>query len=1160
MFNDDVYEIKQDKVYYEQGFNINYVDALSAANDVKINNYSSIYLTNLKLDEEIFTVNELKDVQDDYITYIAYRNPGDGYLLNFDLTNSYNVNDVHSYSFVLCSEVTDISRTYFEIETLTETYCRIKRRENGKTYYLVYDGESPVSSNFYFTTSFDAADYEYPNLTRKDIFSYVLDKQGYAVFLKRFGGITYILGVDSSTIDFTLYKYDSSFNYLTEKTLFGVKLIDNLISTKPNTSWVSYNTDNLNDIKINNSKSAYNLKNNNIVHIEYNNIDNINKMSMNVMKLKNQHTRKNMSHRGNANIEGADYLPSPFFREYSTLITGNNEERGYINMGFNYVFYNQDYLVEAGKSTLLTTPSSIFPYTQLNINDSSFVKDGSLYSTTPVLADKIYKSEESLNNNLKGNYLVTWLSGSNNYPIWVDRYYFPNIATVKSALSGNPIFTPTFSNPTNQIAYDNQSSIQNEPYYDVLSNFIILPNEKYVYERVGNDFLLNYIDSFTNKVQYDFNSYINTYGNLVPVSATALEFDGNKIVSVPIDSVNRSGSFSLFFELAGNWKQNTSYIFGSLVDAGFAIYNDERVTPFLYLRNDRSVFVTNKNNTLLYSLSFDSTVLDIITENHLNDYFVTTAKNDVYKVGSDGAVKEKYTISTVVDPLTTGYVSYINYSKHGDSIYFLTTPTGEYVELNTNNGALVTGVATSFIPTTGIDFRSIYKYNNTVYAFNGDRNIVKDNTLYNLVSNITIDSYNLDISGTKEFFTTSKSVINDFNVDNDGKVYVLHNANKLAIIDKNRKLLSDNTLTPGYSGRKIDFYSDFTGGRQFYPIILMSDSFAQNYMISYTNELSTAPTQLTYITNYQQEFNYAGTFAAVYTPENDPEGGPEITSVSSVLSTTSASPTSVEDLQLFQIVGNPFGGAQTPDEQVSVDSRANNEYTTYLTLNKQQTLTNYNAYINNVSYKTLNFKLVLKNIYDTTDVTSINYTISLDSMSDYSNSLLIMYDDKEGNYDIYINGNKVFNYVVDKSKYTFNVILNNSLILGSLGFYNNVPISQFVKIPGYLYGKGYAVSNFRYFDSRLNEEQIRGIFLQNSGVGDTYITIPCDQRNNAETIKSIFKFTQPYAKSNSINLLIKNSGITNVTLQREISANIIATLSDVLPGDSDINEIKFINY
>jgi hypothetical protein len=1129
--NDDVFAIKQHVISYEHGFNINYTDGFKEAADVKINNYSSLYLTNLKTDDEIFTFNELKDTQDDYITYIAYRSPGGDYLLYFDDVNTYTIPGTHSFSLTLSSEVVDTSRTYFEIETITDTFCRIKRRQNEVNYYLAYNNESPVSSKFYFTTATNVN----ANISNPDIFSYVLDDQGFAIFVKRYNSDTYILGIDPITIQFVLYPYTTSFNYLTQNTLFGVQLIDNIIKPKVNTSFVSYDTDTLNDLSINQSKSIFGLKNNNIIHLQYNDITDINEVRVNVIKAKNQHTNKNILSRGNSNITTSNNLPAPFFREYTSLNTGNSEEGGYDDINLNYVFYNQDYLIESGKRTLFTAASSIFPYTTLNVNDTTIAKDGGIYSTTPVLADKIYKTTE-ISDPLKGNYLVTWLSGgSGSLPVWVDRYYFPNITNIQNALSGNPIFVPTFTNPASQIAYNNQSSIVNQPYYDVISNFAVLSGETYSYERIGNEYLLNYINGYNNIIQYDFNSYITPTGSIIPVSATELSFASDKIVSIPIDKVNSAGSFTVFFEIDGSWKNEISYIFGSLVDSGLGVYNDNRITPFNYLHNGKTVYVYNKNNTLIYNLSFPSDVLDVITENHVDNYFVTTLNGNTYCVGADGTIKEQYSIVQL--PSLSG--QYLSYHKSGSNIHFLNTTYGDYTTLDTNTGILNVSTAVPFISSaTPNQPRSIYEYNGVVYSFPGDRVKIKGTTLYNLVSNAQIDSYNLNLTGVSDIFVKSNTYIEDFTVDDSGKVYVLHNSNKLAIIDSNRKFISDTTLIQGFTSHRIDFVSDFVAGkRQVYPIILLSDDQLNYWLMNYTPTLSTTPTQLPEISKFNDLFDYNNSYNIAYPPDL---------------------PLFLGDFESY--VGDLSNGSSSDQMQAIINAIADGTYDNFLSTVKPQSLTNYNHYINNTSYKTLNFDMKLKNIYNPSDVTNIQYSIELDKLSDYGNNICIMYDDKEGEYSIYINYNKVFSQVVDKSKYTFNVLLNNSFYIGTLGFYNNITLAQFAKIPGLLYGGDFKVKNLRYFNSRLNEEQLQGIFLQNAGVSNTYITLPCGQRNNNETIKTLFKFTQPYIKSNAINVLVKNTNITTQTLQREISGNIINNLPDTLPGDVTINSVKFINY
>lgn len=1128
-FKDDVFVIKQNKVAYEQGFTFNYVDGLSGVGDSKVNNYSFLYLTDLKRDDEIFTFNELVDTQDDYITYIKYRDPVVDYFLYFDDNNAYSGGN-YSFSFKTSASLLDISRTYFEIETLDQTLCRIKRRDGDNTYYLVYDKFSPYSTKFYFTTAFSST----PNITKNDIFSYVLDKQGYAVFLKRFASDTYIVSINPNTITFELQPYTSETNYLLPQTLFGVKLIDNLFTTKTNTSWVSYDTSNLNNSYVNNAKSIFNLKNNNIIHFEYNNITNINELELNDIKLKNQFTNKNISKRGNANIVTSENLPAPFFREYSELVTGNNEEIGYDDIGASYVFYNQDYLITPG-STVFNTPSSIFPYDQLNINDSSFVQDGALAGLSPSTSDRIFKNIET-DDPLKGNYLTTWLSGAGfGYGQWLDRYYFPNIVSKQTALSSLSVFSPTFENPASQTAYSQESLIIPQPYYDVISNFTILPDEEYTYIRPTGQDVSNFVNSYQGIVQYDFNSYINQTGNTISISAAELTFSGDKVVSIPVNDVNTSGTFSVFFEIEGNWKQKTSYIFGSLVNTGFAIYNDERVTSFIYTKSGNNVYTLNVDGTLIYSLSFSSPVLDVICENQLEDYFVTTQNNSIYRVSSDGAIKDQYSFNTSTTPLTGGFGSYINYSKVDNMIYFLISDNGEYTSVNLDTGATSQSTITQFISSDNL-FRSLYPYNGFVYGFPGEQILLDNNTLYNLVSGKKIESYNLEVTGSKNLFTVANTYIQDFAIDDGGVLYVLHNNNKLTKINSNRKFISTETFLPGVTGHKIDFVSYYTNTRVFYPAIAYTDASKNGFILNYTPQLSSTPTPVPYLNNLNDIFDFS-----IFTAQ------------------TVDSIPSLDEL----ISGNytpPAQGPETPDEQALVQAAADNLFSQYLSVVKKQRLTNYNHYNDNTSYENLNFTLRLGNIYNPVDFTSISFSTPLTNLSDFRNAFLVMYDDKEGLYSIYINSIRVFSYSVDKSKYTFNTLLNNNLILGSLGFYNNLVLSQFVRKTGFLYGYNYSVNNFRFYNSRLNDEQINGVFLEASGVQPTYITIPCGQRSNTETMQTIFKLTQPYNKSNSINLNIKNTGITNTTLQSEISSAIVQQIDGVLPGDVNIKSVNFINY
>jgi hypothetical protein len=112
-----------------------------------------------------------------------------------------------------------------------------------------------------------------------------------------------------------------------------------------------------------------------------------------------------------------------------------------IKISLSYDFYDKDYLVNQG-NTIIESPANMYPYTQININDSSFIDNGAIAGHTPYTSDRIYRAREnSYTNNADGQYLCTWLSAGsiNSRGVWVDRYYYPNKSSIISALNNKLI-------------------------------------------------------------------------------------------------------------------------------------------------------------------------------------------------------------------------------------------------------------------------------------------------------------------------------------------------------------------------------------------------------------------------------------------------------------------------------------------------------------------------------------------------------------------------------------------------------------------------------------------------------------------------------------------------------------------------------------------------
>lgn len=150
--------------------------------------------------------------------------------------------------------------------------------------------------------------------------------------------------------------------------------------------------------------------------------------------------------------------PDVDFRTYNSLHTGFNQEKGNDIITLTFTFNDQEYEVRDGDDLHFTIPEKslektnglepLWPFKYININDTKFVKNGAFGSNVPFFADKIKKKQgsKSLVTDIQnkrstpnnGVYLCSWLYRKNKEtdPIWLDRYYYPDLIDRQKALKG----------------------------------------------------------------------------------------------------------------------------------------------------------------------------------------------------------------------------------------------------------------------------------------------------------------------------------------------------------------------------------------------------------------------------------------------------------------------------------------------------------------------------------------------------------------------------------------------------------------------------------------------------------------------------------------------------------------------------------------------------
>lgn len=360
---------------------------------------------------------------------------------------------------------------------------------------------------------------------------------------------TYLFSESGNNIIFFKKTQSSAFNISKVGTkLKAVTIVENNItsSTTPfkitknvfaypnislNTSFVTYKGDNT----IDPTKSSFGLSNNFLLH----NDKSVSGYKTDIICLKNQLLQEDVFSSANNLLSGVE--TSIFvndLREYSCIASDINTESS-DELALNYVFYNKTYKIFPG-SNWFTSPSSMYPYQQLNINDTKFINSGAFSYTTPEYADKVYHLSKDAQNYDNNQYLLcTWLSGSptSDHKVWVDRYYYPDLISKEEAYIANPIGQTTYEDSIEQLIQTNtdlEASILDYSFFDKTSDLVFSPNENYRYDRISAIKLPLFESTFT---------YCNSYSQVYPVNY--------------FSQINDAGEFTMGFNFEGddsNWE------------------------------------------------------------------------------------------------------------------------------------------------------------------------------------------------------------------------------------------------------------------------------------------------------------------------------------------------------------------------------------------------------------------------------------------------------------------------------------------------------------------------------------------------------------------------------------------------------------------------------
>ena len=1076
---DEFYNFKQHRFAYEQGFVFNHIDALSGVYDSSINNYTSQYLTNYKQLGDFIDISPIGNVLRNITTPLIFD----------DLTYSTEPKVLKinrrqdNTTFLSLLSVVNFKNndSFFELSFFNNKYVRVLHNTKRGSYILnassVNDvnfstSYTPITATAFFSITGD-------NIQENtDVFKYQLDTSGYLQLYKYIDNTLYAVQLSGSSL--TLSPVVSS---KTSKVSSLIKIYYNFEDIKPKmrSGWVGYYNNKINKLSINPSRSDLNKTNQYLLHTNYNEVSD--EFNLNYLALDNNRSEQGYIKRGTNTTTGSYNVPDTTFREYTTLRTGNDQEYGDSHIALTYVLYDKDIQVFSGTDTYFTTPSSIYPYEKLNVNDAKFTHNGSMAASTPLLSDKIFCLRTTNTGYRDGRYLCTWLSSNSveNKGIWVDRYYYPERISKTSALSTISVYEPSF----NEIDTINYSSKQvDNIIFDKKSDLTIEPNTRYYYSRIGVEDVERVITSI-NPIVSGYDGYYNTLNALIPYKSNSIVYDGSRYSKFNIkDSINCTTQFTISFDFYVNPAEAIGY---SLANShrDFSILNDIKITPFITLYQGKTVFIYNTDFQLIKTVDFDTDVKEIIVNKPLDDFFIVCKDGILYRVNSLGNKLKRETI-----PL----VSYINTAQDDDNIYFLLNIKGDVLRVAKSTFEQESMQATRLDLYPVGDIKSILIHNDILYGTPGENVKFKNrDEIYFLANNNELRYYNFltNLSNTL-FKSPSSSALNDFEITPNNDIVLIK--------DK-------------------EWYR-YTSNRVF---VLSGTTLKTN--ISSCNNI--------HVDTIREYTRYG------------------LLSESTVILTLSSNNDSIKSGDLYAI---------NIDTDETFNLGISGLYISDTAQTRQKyTFTNFNR-LKIQDDNDLTFNITLTNYLSSEDRLTKSIIVNLADIDTGYHTFTYRVDTVQGNISLYIDGSLYQNQTISPYKYSIQQLMSEGLYMGAVGIANGIDLASYIKQPGYYFvSSSQGIRNLIISDRALKTDEIFALNLRDHPIDDLVLSIPQGQRNNVEEIERYFHYS-PTTSSKSINIYVKNSGITNDEYRSNIKSSILEQAADTLPVGVKINDIKFLDF
>ena len=236
-----------------------------------------------------------------------------------------------------------------------------------------------------------------------------------------------------------------------------------------------------------------------------------------------------------------------------------------------------------------------------------------------------------------------------------------------------------------------------------------------------------------------------------------------------------------------------------------------------------------------------------------------------------------------------------------------------------------------------------------------------------------------------------------------------------------------------------------------------------------------------------------------------------------------------------------------------------------INLNKQFNVTNHitnNKLCKHISDTNhLTFKFRYQSYFDSDKTLLKNIDVDVSDLAPGYHHFAYSFNSVNSNISLFIDG--ILQEIVSSddvasgAAYKYSNSIHDPIMVGAEPFFNNVTLSEHLRLQNYNFASGFSIDNYRVFNKYLNFQKIKMLSREGKKIQPVRLTVPTGRRNFIDHITTFYKHRPPGNKSGKFDINVVNHTLTSTDIQNYMSSTLKSQLNNSLPLNTQLNNIQW---